>query len=309
MNDQNVSLVDHFEATITDIETASVASRRRELVTNLLKQLGIVGVPVLLDDTRVAFVYHGPGKHVRVTGDMTNWSSELALNRVADTDLFVEITRLPADARIEYLVHVDDQAIRDPRCPFHVLNGIGGSSELAMPRYQHHPFFTGAVRLGKLGGYDRVDKLAFPSDALGYEKEVHVYRPPGSDSAKRLPTVYFHDGRDYIEYSHLPGLLDYLIEERQIQPLHAVFISPPNRHQPEMPNRTTEYGLNPKYVTFVADELVPFIDRHLPTIAAAEARMTDRRFLWRVGIGIDCVCMSRSIWHWLLSIRLLVVRG
>ncbi|MEM8678426.1 MAG: alpha/beta hydrolase-fold protein, partial [Planctomycetota bacterium] len=110
--------------------------------------------------------------------------------------------------------------------------------------------------------------------ALGYEKEIHVYQPPEADPDTPRPTIYIHDGRDYIEFAHIPAVLDDLIRRGKIQPVNAVFVSPPNRHQSDMPNRTTEYGLNPKYVTFMADELVPFVDGRFPTIQRPDARMT-----------------------------------
>ena len=52
----------------------------------------------------------------------------------------------------------------------------------------------------------------------------------------------------------------------------AVFVTPPNLHQPAEPNRSTEYGMNDKYVKFFCDELVYFIEQNYPTNRYAESR-------------------------------------
>ena len=263
-----------LERTLDAIRSRTPVATQNQLIETFVSAVKRDGSPLILDDSRVAFVYRGPGERVRVTGDLTQWSSEHNLSRVGSSDLFVGVATLPSDARIEYLVCVDDRVVRDPLCPYHILNGIGGNSELAMPAYEHYPLFTGKLRRGAVGGYDRVTRHTLDSKPLGYEKEIHLYRPPDGEPDMRCPTVYLHDGRDYIEYAHTPALLDHLITTGQIQPINAVFISPPHRHQAEMPNRTTEYGLNPDYVTFVADELVPYVDHHLATQTAACQRLT-----------------------------------
>ena len=219
------------------------------------------GTPIVENDSTVTFVYRGPGERVRVSGDMTHWGGEISLERVQDTDLFAKRVTLPSDARIEYLLLVDNNFPGpDPNNPYKVLNGLGGHSELAMPAYDYHPELV-HTRDGSYGGYDRVTQHMIPPGIMGYEKEIHVYTPPGYDAEEAdYPSVYIMDGRDYIEYGHIPAVLDGLIEQRVIEPLIAVFVAPPNRHQPAEPNRTTEYGLNPDYPTWMADELVPFVE-------------------------------------------------
>jgi len=85
--------------------------------------------------------------------------------------------------------------------------------------------------------------------------------------------VFVQDGEDYIEFAQASVVLDKLISTEQIEPMIGVFVAPPNRHKPEMPNRMTEYGLNDDYVNFMADELVPFIDSTYRTEIDPSARM------------------------------------
>jgi enterochelin esterase-like enzyme len=232
------------------------------------------GTPLIENETTAVFVFKGDAGVVGVSGDMTNWAETIELTRLDSTDLFWARVHFPSAARIEYLFVIDGQdPSTDPSCPHKVLNGLGAHSELAMPGYKHHPVFD-AVRDGTPGGYERVKQHVVAAGGLGYEKEVQVYTPPGYEKGTdRYPTVYILDGRDYIEFAHTPAALDALISNEAVTPLVAVFISPPNRHLPDEPNRVTEYGLNPVYADWMAQELVPFIDSEYRTVASPGTRM------------------------------------
>lgn len=244
-----------------DLENESDEKERTELVDGFWGHVLESGTPVVVDDTTILFLYRGPEDRVRVSGDMTNWSDVIEMERVAETELFEGRATVPSDARIEYVVLLDDDPPEpDPWCEFVVLNGLGAHSEVAMPDYEYHPALI-PTRGGAVGPYNRVRKHVIPAGIMGYEKEIFVYTPPGYESSdKAYPTVYIQDGRDYIEYAHTPHVLDELTGERQIEPVLAVFIAPPNRHVPDSPNRVTEYGLNPDYPKWMADELVPFVE-------------------------------------------------
>jgi enterochelin esterase-like enzyme len=192
---------------------------------------------------------------------MTHWAEELVLEQVDGTDLFAGEVTVPSDGLFEYAMLIDGNwPAADPMNPYKVGSGFGYLSEVAMPDYEYHPALVD-IRDGTLGGYDRVTQHIVPTGIMGYEKEIHVYTPPGyEDSDEDYPTVYIQDGRDYIEFSHTPAVIDWLIEKTLITPVVAVFISPPNRHGQAEPNRATEYGLNPDYPQWMADELVPFVE-------------------------------------------------
>ena len=87
------------------------------------------------------------------------------------------------------------------------------------------------------------------------------------------PTVYFHDGPDYIRFALASYSINRLITEKKIEPCIAVFVTPPNLHQPEEPNRSTEYGMNDDYVKFFCDELIPFVDSNYSTLRSAISRL------------------------------------
>ena len=258
------------------LDTAALSSdsEREARVAAFMERAKAIGTPLLENDSTAVFIYHGPALRVRISGDMTHWAGEVEFTRIPDTDVHYYRGIYPAAARLEYALIVDDHPpIPDPLCPNKVLNGLGALSEVVMPAYRYHPIFE-SVRGGTFGNYDRVEQHQLPAGIMDYPAEIHVYTPPGYDvSDQSLPTLYLQDGRDYIEYAHTPAVLDHLIESEAIAPLLAVFISPPNRHQPEMPNRATEYGLNPDYARFMAEELVPFVQQRYRTVEQPAARL------------------------------------
>lgn len=257
-----------------DLATIEDEAQRQQRVDAFMQHVKATGAPLLENDTTAVFIYQGPAAQVRVSGDMTQWTEAIDLEQIEGTDVFYYRGVYPAGARLEYLMLIDDQfPVADPLCKNRVLNGLGAHAELVMPGYTYHPVFD-AVRDGTPGGYDRVTRHLLPAGLMGYETEIHVYTPPGYQTSDALyPTVYIQDGRDYIEFAHTPAVLDALIKKGDIDPVLAVFISPPNRHQPEAPNRTTEYGLNPDYARFMAEEVVPFVGAHYRSLDNPSARL------------------------------------
>jgi enterochelin esterase-like enzyme len=267
-----------FDPTLASIEAATPADRQ-PLVDAFWSRLATT--PLVENDTTVVFLYRGEAGYVGLLGDMSQWDGTLPLARVEGTDLWHRRDTFEPDARLEYMFMVDQQAAGfgaellgrpDPRNPHRVLNGFGPFSELAMPGYAYPEVFA-PVRDGTPGSFEALDLHAVPAGVLSYGHEVLVYTPPGYDASRPYPAVYFLDGRDYIEFAHVPRVLDWLIEAGEIEPVVAIFVDPPNRHGAEAPNRTTEYGLNDDFVAFLAEELVPFIDGRYATRSAPAGRL------------------------------------
>ena len=257
-----------------DIAQAANEEARTDLVDEYLDQAKASGVPILENDTTAQFVYHGPVSRVRILGDMTQWAGEIDMERIEGTDLFFYRGAYPSHARLEYLLMPDDgPTIPDPLNQNQVLNGLGRMSELVMPGYLYDSVFD-SVRTGVVGHYGRLTRSKLPAGLMGYSTEIHVYVPPGFDRLNsRLPAAYVLDGRDYIEFAHTPHVLDDLIESKTIRPVVAVFVSPPNRHLPDMPNRVTEYGMNAEFARFMAEELVPYVDERYNTRNSPGSRL------------------------------------
>lgn len=241
-----------------------------ELIQNCRKG----NYPIFENDSTVVLLYQGNDRDIVLNGDMTYWADFIPMENIPGTDLYYKRLVLEPDARLEYGLSItkDGFPFPDPLNPYKVLNGFGPFSELAMPKYERHPLFEPFI-YGKKSDLKRVIKHNHKSEILGYSHDIFVYLPPDYSTDQAYPALYLQDGQDYIEFAHVPTVLDGLINTGKIQPIIAVFVQPPNRFKPEMPNRTTEYGLNDDYVRFFCDELVPFIDKSYATIQLPDKRL------------------------------------
>src|SRR5258708_16818379 len=124
-------------------------------------------------------------------------------------------------------------------------SGFGPRSELAMPRYQR-PAVTQEQSGIQHGAFlERTMK----SEALDQERAYVVYLPPGySPNKGPYPSIYFHDGGDYLTMGKAPIILDNLIHNGSLPPTIAIFLPPVEREE--------EYNCNDQFVHFFCDELV-----------------------------------------------------
>ena len=242
------------------------------IVENLSTALANQDYPFYEGDSKAVLVYKGKAENVALLSDLTGWTDPISFNPLQGTDLFYLILEIEPDARIQYLLMIDGNAIVDPANKFKSLHGLGAMSELAMPKYERHPYLNDFL-YGREGSYNGLLKHSLPPGALPYIHEVHIYLPPDYSTKLEYPTVYFHDGPDYIRFALASYSINRLIIEKKIEPCIAVFVTPPNLHQPEEPNRSTEYGMNDEYVKFFCDELVPFVDNNYSTIRSEKRRL------------------------------------
>jgi enterochelin esterase-like enzyme len=256
-----------------EVQNAS-GNERQQLAEGFIKSITNGNYPVFENDSTVVLIFKGNKDSVNLIGDMTNWSSSVPLKKIEGTDLFYFRGNYEPEARLDYLfeLNMTEFPMIDQFNEYKSVNALFEMSELAMPGYIRHPVFKDYER-GKKGDLSRVKELKTRSEYLGYDHIVHVYLPPGYDENVEYPAVYFQDGLDYIEYAIVPHTLDELIISGHIKPLIAVFVTPPNLHQPAMPNRMTEYGMNDKYAEYFVKELVPFIDSLYPTRQNAADRL------------------------------------
>lgn len=228
--------------------------------------------PFYNTNSSVTLVYKGAAKKVKFLSDITGWTDPVSFGKIKDTDLFILQLNIEPDARIQYLLVVDGEAILDPSNKFQSLHGLGAMSEISMPEYKRHPYFDEFL-CGEEGNFNGLIKHILPASVLPYEHEIYIYLPPDYNLAESYPVIYFHDGPDYIRFGLAPYSINRLIIEKKIKPCIAVFVSPPNLHQPLEPNRSTEYGLNEDYVKFFCNELVPFVDANYKTIKMPQNRL------------------------------------
>ncbi|QDU70938.1 alpha/beta hydrolase [Mucisphaera calidilacus] len=227
-------------------------------------------VPYVFDD-RVAFLYRGVASSVSWAGDFSGWRP-VAGENVPGTDLWVLERTFHADSRLDYKVIRNGAWVLDPINPLTMWSGFGPNSELRMDGYEF-PMETvrrPEVPRGTVTGNARVETPHLP-----YDVNVRVYTPAGyaEEGLKDLPVVYVTDGHEYLD-ERLGGMvtvLDNLIADEVLRPVIAVFVDPRDP-QTGQNRRAEQYIDNGNFVAFLAEDLVPLIDRNFRTDASATAR-------------------------------------
>ncbi len=241
------------------------------------------GTPIVENQTRVIFlVKDRNGATPRVVGDFNAW----AVTPQGYDSTIGKTTRLEGsswsylastsytNARLEYGLLFDEQKeyIADPMNQRTVQAFAGPRSEVRMP------FFVAQPEIDELGPQTPGPQQAqtsilgeliadsFSSRALGGTRRVWYYLPPGYAAAKDTlyPVVYVLDGANYVEKMDAPKSLDHLIANKSIPPVIAVFSEPADRQE--------EYSRSPKWRAFIANELVPAVDKRFRTFPTPDHR-------------------------------------
>jgi len=266
---------DRFRNFYDELTGTEDSARKAELVGAFISSLDATNYPILENDTTAVLLYRHSNGSVSVLSDLTDMAEAVPMEQISGTDLHYTRLHARTDARIEYFFISEEHQIpfTDPLNPYRINYTVWTASELAMPAYKREPIFDPLLN-GQPGGFERVIGHTLEGNIMGYSHLIHVYLPEGyNESDKQYPVLYFQDGSDYIESAYVPYVLDALIGQKRIEPLIAVFVTPPNRHQPNVPNRMTEYGMNNDYVSFFTDELVPYIDGNYRTMEEPEHRI------------------------------------
>ena len=273
MESEKVNIQDNsFETFLAEVQTTD--KEKESIVDDFISKVKQKGYPFFETDSNVVLLYRGDADSVYLIGDMTNWDYFQPLEKIKGTDLFYYKGKFETTARLEYwfIFKKDGIPFTDPLNKYKSLNGLGELSVLSMPGYIKNPIFKDFEE-GKKGNFDGLIEYQIPSKYLGYDHTIHIYLPPGYKEDQKYPSLYFQDGRDYIEFAVVPHILNELINSKKIKPVIAVFVTPPNLHQPKVPNRMTEYGMNDNYAKFFAEELINFVDEKYSLIQRPGSRL------------------------------------
>lgn len=202
--------------------------------------------PIVENDTTVVFIIQRLANSISLTGDAMNWNPKgVEMTRLGSTDLWYCRKTYEADARLDYkyIVNGTDWVLDDLN-PLTCTGGFGPNSELRMPRYIQNPEYQFRADIPHGALHD----ITLQSKALGNSRQVRIYTPPGyENSIESYPVILFHDGLEYITLAQANNTLDYLIQQKRIKPVIAVFVPPVNR--------------TPEYVDDQIDEFSEFIVR------------------------------------------------
>lgn len=229
------------------------------------------GTPLIENNARLVFLARNvDGRAPRIVGDFNVWAEGAAPNTAAagvTTALgssdwsYLEVPAF-TNARMEYVLLFDKEAIPDPLNPRTVQEYAGPRSEVRMPHWEAQPEIDDAANVAA----GSVLAQTFPTQALGGTRRVWYYLPPGYDTSQDVyPSVYVLDGGTYIERMHTPELLDRLIARKAIPPVIVVFIEPADRQE--------EYSRNARWRQFITRELVPAVDTRFRTFPGPEQRV------------------------------------
>ena len=251
------------------------------------------GTPIVENQTRLIFLAKDrDGQTPRIVGDFNNW----AITQVGYDVMIGKPTRIEGtswsflestsytNARLEYVLFFDKDAVPDPLNRRTVQAFAGPRSEVRMP------FFVAQPEVDELGSAPKGDVIAesFPSRSLGGTRRIWYYLPPGYAAAKDTlyPVIYVLDGANYVEKMAVPKVLDHLIANQTIPPVIAVFSEPADRQE--------EYSRSPKWRGFITNELVPSVDKRFRTFPTPDHRVILGSSLAAYG-AIDLAVTSPSV--------------
>jgi len=257
---------------IVAAEPSMAQARADQLWRTLVKEQR---VPLIFDQS-VVFLYMGQADRVDWRGDFNTWTAPgLEGKRIGQSDLWIGVTELPSASRADYRIVINDKDwLADPVNPHTTFSGLTGvNSIITMPGFTvtDESQKRNDVRPGKL-----TSEFSITSTQLGYAVNYWVYTPLGYENLQQLPVLYVLDGNDFVDerMGAMPTILDNLIADKRIEPIIAVFINARDPNNPQFNRREEEFLAHPiEYAQFIADELVPLIDRTYRTNAQADARV------------------------------------
>ncbi len=217
----------------------------------------------IVDGPTITFVFRGEAEAVHLKHWVYGLPSSQSLHRIDRTDVWHLSLELPPGSRVEYKLEVvrggRGEWIGDPLNPNRARDPFGSNSVAhgtgyEVPTWIHHdPTITPG----------RVDELVLDGGPLG-RRGVGLYLPARFRRSRRYPLLIVHDGHDYLRYAALGTVLDNLIGRLEIPDMVVALTS--------SPNRLGEYAADERHATFLADHLLPYLERRLPLDPRPQSR-------------------------------------
>lgn len=226
--------------------------------------------PIVDTDGRAILFYRGIAKTVTVAGDINGWNPNREFLQQIAPDLWAIKLALGTAGRTEYKIVVDGKWILDPANQKDLDNGVGDRNNvLEMPAYKPTEWLVGKddgkIMLGSGLIPPQFQKFTVQSKDFG-EREISVYLPKDywRGNVKRYRVLYLQDGSDYLRRASAKIQQENLVEAGKVEPFIMVFIDPKDRNK--------EYWADNRWADFVANEVVPEVDRRYKTVQDREGR-------------------------------------
>jgi enterochelin esterase-like enzyme len=246
-----------------------------EIAAMLDQLLGGAPAPWVEYNGAVTWLYRDvAAQHVAVVGDIVGYDTDkTAMTRLPGSDLFYLTAEIPLDARIKYVFAVDRPAPAGDQ-PGEWSDWLRGcATDPLNPRQLIETRPLRAYSLLEMPGALPAPEFDDPQGEVVANVVMHVLRSPALDTwlrvwvalplgydpdATRYPTLYLYDGEGYMLSARAPQLLDTLLNNGEIGHAIAVFVERPDGYVAD-----EQYGR--RAASFLADELVPWIDAHYAT--------------------------------------------
>ncbi len=256
--------------------TAAFWAQREKDGTPLIERLPQASGP---DRFVMTFLWRGAERNVRLFGGPSAEHEEL--QRLGATDVWYKSYEVPASTRVSYQLAPDvptvpggaldrrrailataqaDPLNRHP-WPADARDRFERKSLAALPDAPPQDVLTPrAVPKG------RIEHVRFASTALGNERTVTLYTPPGHDTGSPAQALLvLFDGAAYQTKVPTPTILDNLIADRRIPPTLAVLID-----NPDIETRGRELPPNPVFADALAGDLMAMVRARSGTAIPAE---------------------------------------
>jgi len=247
-----------FQQFISHLYGLETIEEKNAAIDSFMTYARSVGIP-FVEENKANFIYNGAANSVAIAGDFNGWDpGDTKMTNMSGTSFFFKTITFELNARLDYKFVINNSNwILDSENPNHISGGFGPNSELAMPEYiqpweiNYNPSIPPGTQV----------RTIFSSLIMNRDYSVIVYLPPGYDSlsAVEYPTIYFHDGGDYLTLGSSKNVIDNLVDSNKIEKVIAVFVTPTNRNE--------EYAgaKRHQFAEFFAAELVPHIDSNYNT--------------------------------------------
>lgn len=96
------------------------------------------------------------------------------------------------------------------------------------------------------------------SHLMQNDRAIKIYQSTKLDPNQDYITAIFFDGEQYADLLNVPKALDILVQQHQLPPIQAVFIT-----HPSDAIRPKELTPNDEYSEFFAKEFLPWLDQHI----------------------------------------------
>lgn len=262
--------IDSFLKFIDVLEKSELKQRKEIVEKNYDSLVEKTEFPII-NGNQVTFVYVGEGKDIKLEGDMTGWGAKsIKMKPIDATSIYYVTKTFESNARIDYKIVVDGNWIVDPLNKKVSKSGFGFNSEFIMPEYPEQPeikYYEEIPHGEIIRDQFIVCKAVKKGQVEESKRRYHIYLPPNYSKEKKYTTIYFQDGMDYIFNMQINNVLDYMIANKEIEPVIGVFVDYIDRNEDYINNQKNIYA------DFLVKEFIPYIDSKYSTIKNRDNRV------------------------------------